>query len=102
MRVVLCNCPLKDGERIARAVVEEGLAACVNLLPVRSVYRWKGAVEVDDEVALWIKVAAEGIEPLRARLGELHPYELPEIVALAVDVDACSPAYVAWVRAGGG
>lgn len=75
----------EDAERIARALVEERLAACVNVVPgVVSVYRWKGAVTRDDELLLLIKTRGEKLDELRARLVALHPYELPEVIALPI------------------
>ena len=77
---------------IARALVEERLAACVNLLPgVRSIYRWQGAVEEASEVLLIAKTHASRCAALAARVRALHPYALPEIVANAwVSADSCS------------
>lgn len=98
MRIVLSNCPVADAERIARVLVEEGRAACVSLVPVRSFYRWQGKLCADEEVTLLIKVSKEGAPALRDRLRALHPYELPEIVALAVDEAASLASYLAWVR----
>lgn len=99
MRVVLCNCPPDAADGIARALVVEGLAACVNVIPgVRSLYLWDGTLQEDAESTLLIKVPAERVGELAARTRELHPYELPEIVALEVDVAASDPRYVAWVR----
>lgn len=99
VQVALSTAP--DGEtaaRIARALVEERLAACVNLVPaVRSIYRWQDRVEDEAEVLLVIKTRAERIDALAARLRALHPYELPELVALPVA--AGSAAYLAWVAA---
>src|SRR5262245_35605965 len=70
----------RDAERIARALVEERLAACVNVVPgVVSVYRWKGVVERENELLLVIKTLADRVDALKARLLELHPYELPEV-----------------------
>ena len=88
----------ETGRRIARALVEERLAACVNVLPgVHSIYRWKGAVEEADEVMLVAKTRAERAAALAARVRALHPYELPEVVALPV-TDG-SRAYLRWVVA---
>lgn len=88
----------ETGRRIARALVEERLAACVNVLPgVHSIYRWKGAVEESDEVMLVAKTRAERAPALAARVRALHPYELPEVVALPV-TDG-SRAYLRWVVA---
>lgn len=99
MRVVLCNVPPDEAGRIARSVVEEGLAACVNLLPgVRSVYRWEGRVEEAEETTLLIKTTAERAPALRARLCALHPYDTPEILALPVDEASSDPRYLDWVR----
>jgi len=89
--------PGEAGESIARTLVEERLAACVNLsAPMTSIYRWRGAVERDIERQVVIKTTSERVETLRARLGELHPYELPEFVVLSV-ADG-SAAYLEWIR----
>jgi periplasmic divalent cation tolerance protein len=95
--VCFCTCPdTASAGRIAAALVEERLAACVNLLPgLRSVYRWQGQVEVADEVLLLIKTRADAYPALQERLLALHPYELPEL--LAVEPAAGLPAYLAWV-----
>jgi periplasmic divalent cation tolerance protein len=75
----------EDAERIGRALVERGLAACVNVLPaVTSIYRWKGTVEKDEERLLLIKTRAERFEALRQALVSLHPYEVPEVLALPI------------------
>jgi periplasmic divalent cation tolerance protein len=81
---------------LARTLVEERLAACVNVVPgVHSIYRWKGALETAHEHLLVIKTTADAWPRLAPRLRELHPYELPEIVALAShDADA---AYARWI-----
>ena len=88
----------ETGRRIARALVEERLAACVNLLPgIRSIYRWRGAVEEAAEVLLIAKTRADRTAALASRVRALHPYELPEVVALPV-TDG-SRAYLRWVVA---
>lgn len=94
---VLTNVPDEAcARRIARTLVERRLAACVNILaPCRSVYRWQGRVEEADELPLLIKCPKAGYPALEAALLELHPYELPEIVALPVE--AGLPAYLSWV-----
>ena len=99
MHLVLCNCAPADAPGIARSLVEERLAACVNILPgVTSVYVWEGAVQEETEATLLIKVSAARRDALTARLAELHPYDVPEILVLDPDVAASSQAYVAWVR----
>jgi periplasmic divalent cation tolerance protein len=84
-----------DAASIARTLIDERLAACVNILPVMtSVYRWQGKVEQDREQQVVIKTATDRVAALQARLRELHPYELPEFLVL----DASgSEAYLAWV-----
>jgi periplasmic divalent cation tolerance protein len=81
---------------IARALVDEGLAACVSILaPATSVYRWRGAVETAQELPLLVKTAATRFEALRGRLAALHPYDVPEIIALPITNGL--PAYLDWV-----
>ncbi|WP_266156993.1 divalent-cation tolerance protein CutA [Dyella silvatica] len=98
--VLLCYCSCPDtasAQRLAETLVGESLAACVNRLPgVLSTYRWQGAVTTDDEVLLLIKTTAERFEALKTRLLELHPYELPELIA--VPVDRGHATYLDWVR----
>jgi periplasmic divalent cation tolerance protein len=86
----------EDAERIARALVERRLAACVNVVPgLVSVYRWKGAVERDEERLLVIKTRAEAVDAMRDAILSLHPYELPELVVLRVE--AGHAAYLDWI-----
>ncbi len=98
MYVVLCTAPSEAAESLASKLVEERVAACVNVLPgVMSVYRWKGAVERAGEALLVVKTSGDALSALVARLRALHPYEVPEIVAIEpAHVDA---AYAAWVDA---
>jgi len=95
--VCFSTCPdTATAEYIARVLVEDRLAACVNLLPgVRSVYRWEGEVAVDDEVLLMIKTTQDRLPALRDRLVALHPYDVPELVAVTV-ADGL-PAYLRWI-----
>jgi periplasmic divalent cation tolerance protein len=85
-----------DATTIARTLVDERLAACVNVLPaMSSIYRWKGTVEQAREQQLLIKTTRAGVPALERRLKELHPYELPEFIVLDA---AASAAYADWVR----
>lgn len=87
---------LEEGRRIARALVERRLAACVNLVPkLTSVYRWQGAVEEAEEVLLFIKTTEAQLDALEAAVRELHSYELPEFLALRVE--AASQPYLDWI-----
>ena len=79
--------------------MEERLAACVNLLPgVRSIYRWEGEVQDDGEVLLIVKTREDALPALTARVVALHPYDVPEVIALPVA--GGSDAYLAWLRDG--
>lgn len=82
-------------DRLAEALVEERLAACVQSAPVRSCYRWQGAIRHEAEIQLTIKTKASAAEALRARLLALHPYELPEV--LIVPVWGGSAGYLSWL-----
>ena len=92
--LVFCTCPDEAvAERIADALVEERLAACVNRLAgVAATYRWKGEVRHDRECLLLIKTTIERFTALRERIVALHPYELPEVIA--VDVARGLPPYL--------
>lgn len=97
--LVLTNLPDRGAaERLAEALVEQRLAACVNLLaPCRSVYRWKGGLQRDEEHPLLAKTTTERYAALEAAIRAAHPYELPEIVA--VPIERGLPEYLAWVAA---
>ncbi|MBI5487490.1 MAG: divalent-cation tolerance protein CutA [Deltaproteobacteria bacterium] len=99
MRIILSNCPPDKADEIAGRLVDERHAACVNAIPgVRSTYRWKAKVEHDPETTLLVKTSAAALDRCVARLRELHPYEIPEIVVLTPDVAASFAPYVEWVR----
>ncbi len=99
--LVLTACPDEaTALRIARDLVESGLAACVSRLPgAHSTYRWEGRLQDEPEVLLIIKTLATRFEALEMRLKSLHPYELPEIIALPVA--SVSAEYIAWLRMAG-
>ena len=83
---------------VAKVLVEEKLAACANILPaVRSIYRWQDKLQDENEVLVLLKTRAENVERLKARILELHPYELPEV--LAVPVESGYAAYLDWLNA---
>jgi periplasmic divalent cation tolerance protein len=96
--ICYCTCPDADSaRRIAETLVAERLAACVNRLPgIASTYRWQGEVTTDSEHLLLIKTTAARFEALRTRLLTLHPYDLPELIA--VPVEHAHAPYLAWVR----
>ena len=95
--VILTTLPADDrGEAIGQALVDERLAACVNLLPpMISIYRWRGAVERESERQVIIKTSRARVPALQARLAALHPYELPEFIVLAVADGGA--AYLQWI-----
>lgn len=94
--LVLCTCPPEAADQLATALVEEQLAACVNVLPgIQTVYRWQGALERSAESLLLAKTTSDRYLALETRLRALHPYDLPEIIALPVERGL--PGYLAWV-----
>ena len=98
--ILLCLCTCPDdatAQTLAETLVNERLAACVNRLPgVLSTYRWQGAVHADGETLLLIKTMDARFEALKARLLELHPHDLPELIALPIERGHA--AYLDWVR----
>jgi periplasmic divalent cation tolerance protein len=96
--IVLTTFPADgDVEGLARSLVDERLAACVNVLgPVRSIYRWRGAVESADERQLVIKTTRARVPELEARLSALHPYDVPEFLVLSADQGAAK--YLGWLH----
>lgn len=94
--LVYCSCPPDSADALATALVHERLAACVSAMPgVRSTYRWNGHVEQDEECLLLIKTHPDRLEALVQRARELHPYELPELVA--VEIRGGLDPYLHWV-----
>lgn len=94
--VLVTSANREEAERIAHALVEERLAACVNLVGgVSSIYRWQDAVEKAEEVLLLIKTRQQAVDALRRRVLELHSYEVPEFLVLPVEQE--SEAYLAWI-----
>ncbi len=94
--VVLVTCPPDRTAQIAKPLVEDKLAACVNILPaLRSIYRWKGQLCDESEALLVIKTRAALFEELRRRVLELHPYEVPEVIAFPIQ--AGHPDYLRWL-----
>ena len=98
--LILCLCTVPDGatgRRIAHHLVEAGIAACVNRIPgLVSVYRWEQAVQEDDEELLVVKTRADRLEDLANAIRQIHPYELPEVVA--VPVSGGLEEYLDWIR----
>ncbi len=84
--MVLVSCPQSEAEQISETLVQERLVACINILPkVTSVYQWKGEIVKDQETLLVIKSSSIVYDRLEARIKELHSYEIPEIICLAID-----------------
>jgi len=96
--LVLCTCPdHRAASAVATALLEKRLAACVNQVPgVRSLFRWKGRIEKDDEVLLLIKTTVDRYADLEETILKLHPYELPEIIGVPLTIG--SEAYFDWIR----
>jgi periplasmic divalent cation tolerance protein len=104
MPIVFVYCVFADveeAERIGRRVVEEGLAACINILaPCRSIYRWQGRIEEGEEVPAFLKADSDSADRLIARLAELHSYDVPAITVWPVE--KAHPPYADWVRQSAG
>jgi periplasmic divalent cation tolerance protein len=98
IRIVLTTTTdLVEAGRLARALVEERLAACATLIPaVQSIYHWQGKVESSTETMLLLKTTPGQLSALEARLGELHSYQTPEFIVLGVE--AVSHPYLAWLQ----
>jgi periplasmic divalent cation tolerance protein len=89
---------IENAQKVAATLVDERLAACVNIVPaVSSIYRWKGQLQHDQESLLIIKTCADRIGSLTARILTLHPYDTPEVISLGVEEGL--PEYLGWVRA---
>jgi periplasmic divalent cation tolerance protein len=96
-RVVLCTAPAEVANSIAHALLDSRVIACSNVLPgVESHYRWKGKIETDSESLLILKTTAANVEQLFKELKALHPYEVPEMLALPVA--AGSKPYLEWLN----
>jgi periplasmic divalent cation tolerance protein len=97
--LVLCTCPdLDTAQRLAEGLVDRQLAACVNIIPgLTSVYRWQGQRESAAELLLLIKTRRERYAELQAAITSLHPYELPEVIA--VPIERGLPGYLGWIDA---
>lgn len=96
--LVICNLPnLGNAQQLAEHLVSTGLAACVNIQPAcKSVYRWEGKIEQSNEVPVFIKTTRARYAELETAIRVLHPYEVPEIIALPIS--AGLTAYLQWVR----
>ncbi len=96
-QIIFCTCPDKDtAEKIARLLVEHNRAACVNILPgITSIYTWKGQTESAQEHLLLIKAHKNQYQAIESALREHHPYELPEIIAVAIERGL--PEYLNWI-----
>ena len=96
--VVFVTVPSQEvAEELGHAVVEEQLVACVNILPaVTSIYRWEGKIAQDDELLMIMKTQTSLVEALTVRVQELHPYDLPEVIALPIT--GGSESYMKWIK----
>lgn len=97
LRLVLCNCSPEEAPTLARRLVDEELAACVNVISgITSFYRWEGEMCEDEEATLLIKTTAEGYDELATALARYHSYDVPEIIAL--DTADVATDYAEWVH----
>ena len=99
MRLIISTVPQDAAKELAKNIVSEGLAACVNIVPaVQSIYIWKGKLEDDMEALLFVKTTAATVARLTGRIKELHPYDVPEIISLSINDDEGNGDYLSWVR----
>ncbi len=97
MRLIFATCSPGEAEPVLRALLEERLVGCGNLVPaVTSLYWWQGEIARDEEVVMLMETTAELVQQAAARLRELHPYDVPKIVI--IDPATADPDYVAWLR----
>jgi periplasmic divalent cation tolerance protein len=95
--VLTTTASLEEARRIARALVESRMAACVNIIPkIESIYRWEGKVEEAQEYQLLIKTTAEGFSAVRDAIQQLHSYDVPECIAISVEEGSSS--YLKWIE----
>jgi periplasmic divalent cation tolerance protein len=94
--VILSTAPRGEGDKIARIMVQERLAACVNILTTRSLFRWEGRVQKEEEVLLLIKTSSEKVPETMKKIRELHPYEIPEMIVLPI-IGGYEP-YLRWIQ----
>ena len=85
-----------EARRIGKTLVEEKLAACVNIHPIKSIYRWEGEIGEEGEVAMLVKTKAELADKVMERVKELHSYEVPCIVSFSIDKG--NPDYLEWIE----
>ncbi len=99
MRLVIVTAPREVAAALARTIIEERLAACANIVPeIRSIYAWDGKIQDDEEALMLLKTTAEKVTRLVARVRELHPYDVPEVIAIDLNEGDSNPAYLDWVR----
>ncbi len=97
VRLVLCNCSPDEAHSLGQRLVDEELAACVNIIPgITSIYRWEGERCADEEATLLIKTTAGGYDELAEKLSQYHSYDVPEIIA--IDPADVATAYAEWVH----
>ncbi len=95
-RVVLITAPVDKGEEIARYLVENKLAACVNMVrKVKSIYWWQGKIEEDEETLLIVKTSSDRMSQLISEVRKIHPYTVPEIISLKIEEG--NPDYLKWI-----
>ena len=98
MKLVISTAPVADAPALARSLVERKLVACVNMVPqVRSIYTWQGELCDDTETMLFMKTTPDRAAALVQELKALHPYDVPEIIAVDIDGHSSNPDYLDWI-----
>jgi periplasmic divalent cation tolerance protein len=97
--LIVSTCPVDQASQLANQIVSEGHAACVNLIPkVQSIYRWQGKICQDEESLMLIKTAAHSSQSCIQFLKSIHPYDVPEIISISLDVEHSNQDYLEWVH----
>jgi periplasmic divalent cation tolerance protein len=99
MRLIIVTAPKEAAPELGRQIIEERLAACVNIIPsVRSIYLWGKRIVDEDEAMMFFKTTDDRAADLTKRIKELHEYEVPEVISIHVRDDEGNPSYLDWVR----
>ena len=99
MKILICNVPTQDADTIANELVGMNLVACVNIIPsIKNIYRWKDAIETDEESILLIKTSDKCAPLTMDAIYSIHPYEIPEIIALPIEDQNVFTPHLNWVN----
>ncbi len=93
--LVLCTAPVGEAENIAEELVQKRLAACVNIMPIRSYFRWENKLSIEGEELMLIKTVEKMVDQIKLTISQLHSYQVPEIIAIPITCGTTS--YLKWI-----